>query len=103
MGDDQAAQPRPPRLVVPRDASVVADQRIRHQHDLARVRRVRGDLLVAAVAGIDDQVAAAGDGRAERNPVKDGPIFERQDRRARRADARIDDAVGRDQRAPRST
>ena len=93
MRDDQAAQPRPPALVVPRDSAVVADQRIGHQHDLARVGRIGADLLVAAMARVHDEIAAAGHGRAERNAVEHRAVLERQERRPVRADAWVDHAV----------
>ncbi len=41
-----------------REPPVVADQRVGHDHDLAGVRRVGADLLVAGLAGVDDEVAA---------------------------------------------
>ena len=59
VGHDQAAQPRPLRLVVVVDAAVIADQRVGHHDQLARVAGIRGDLLVAGLAGVDDEVALA--------------------------------------------
>ena len=44
-------------------AAVVADQRVGHDDDLAGVRRVGADLLVAGLRGVDDEVAAGGDRR----------------------------------------
>ncbi len=44
---------------------VVADERVGHDHDLAGVRGVRADLLVAGLARVDDEVAA---GRGRRAP-----------------------------------
>ena len=52
---------------------VVADERIGHDHDLPRVRGVGADLLVAGLAGVDDQVAAGRDRRTERDPGKTDP------------------------------
>ena len=63
VGDDQRPQPRPDRLVVVGQPPVVADQRIGHDHDLAGVRGVGADLLVAGLAGVDDEVAAGRDRR----------------------------------------
>ena len=57
----------PRRLVVVREPAVVADQRIGHDDDLAGVRGVGADLLVAGLARVDDEVAAGGDRRAERD------------------------------------
>ena len=91
VGDDQRPQPRPDRLVVVDQAAVVADEGIGHDHDLAGVRGVGADLLVAGLAGVDDEVAAGRDRRAEGDPREDRPVLERQQRRTQVADPRIDD------------
>ncbi len=89
--DDERAQPRPDRLVVVREAPVVADERIGHHDDLAGIRGVRADLLVAGLAGVDDEVAASGHGRPERHAREDGPVLERQQRGTEVPDPGIDD------------
>ena len=91
VGDDQCPQPRPDRLVVVGEPTVVADQRIGHDHDLAGVRGVGADLLVAGLARVDDEVAAGRDRRPERDAREDGPVLERQQRRTEVADPGIDD------------
>ncbi len=96
MPHHQAAQPGSLRLVVSREAAVVADQRISHDHDLARVRRIGTDLLVARLAGIDHQVPARLDGRAERGAVKDGAILQCQQGRPVGADTRVHHGIQRD-------
>ena len=57
-----------------RQPAVVADQRVGHHDDLARVRGIGGDLLVAGLRGVDDEVAARGRrGRRTRCPGKTVP------------------------------
>ena len=65
--DDERPQPGPDRLVVVGQAAVVADERIGHDDDLAGIGGVGADLLVAGLAGVDDEVAARGDRCAERD------------------------------------
>ncbi len=89
----EAAQPGPLRLVVAGQPTVVADQRVGHDHDLAGVRGVRADLLVAGLARVDDQVTTRCDRRAERDAMEDGSILEREQGRSIGTDARIDDRV----------
>ena len=55
---DERPEPRADRLVVDGEPAVVADQRVGHDHDLAGVRGVGADLLVAGLARVDDEVAA---------------------------------------------
>ena len=59
-------QPRPLGLVVVADPAVVADQRVGHHHDLARVGGIRADLLVAGLARVHDEVAAGRDAAPRR-------------------------------------
>ncbi len=87
------AQPWPLRLVVLDEAAVVADEGIGHGHDLTGVRGVRGDLLVARLAGVGDQVATRTDRGPEGDAREDGAILERDEGRAVPADARIDHGV----------
>ena len=82
--DDERAEPRPKGLIVVDEPAVVADERVRHDHDLAGVRRVGADLLVARLRGVDDQVAARGRRCAERDPGKDRAVLEGQQRGHRR-------------------
>ena len=88
---DQRPEPRPDRLVVVGQAPVVADQRVGHDHDLAGIRGVGADLLVAGLARIDDEVAAGRDRGPERHAREDRPILERQQRGTQVADPRVDD------------
>ena len=88
LADHERPQPRLIGLVVVREPAVVADQRIGHDHDLAGVRGVGADLLVAGLAGVDDEVAAGRDGRPERDAREDGAVLQRQQRRTQVADPR---------------
>ncbi len=94
IGHDKRPQPRPERLVLVEQPPVVADQRIGHDHDLAGIRGVRADLLVAGLARVDDEVAAGRDGRAERHAGEHGAVLECQQRRSEVADPRVDDGRG---------
>ena len=98
VGDDERPQPRADRLVVGGESAVVADERIRHDHDLAGVGGVRADLLVAGLAGVDHEVAAGGHRRPERDAGEDGAVLQRQQRRPEVADPGIDDGRGARQR-----
>ena len=91
VGDDQGPEPRPERLVVGGEPAVVADERIGHDDDLAGVRRVGADLLVAGLARVDDEVAAGRHRGPERDAREDRPVLQRQQRRPEVADPRIDD------------
>ena len=93
VGDDERRAATAARLVVVGQPPVVADERVGHDHDLAGVRGVGADLLVAGLAGVDDEVAAGGDRRPERDAGEDGAVLERQQRRTEGADARIDDGA----------
>ena len=94
MADHEAAQPGSFGLVVTREATVVADERIGHDHDLAGIRGVGADLLVAGLGGVDHQVAAGRDRRAEADALEHGAVLEGQQRRTVGADARIDHGRG---------
>ncbi len=94
VADDQAAQPGPATLIVERDATVVADQRVGHQHHLTGVRGVGADLLVAGRAGVGDKVAAARDGRPKSNAAEDRAVLEREQGGAGCAESGIDDRIG---------
>ena len=90
-------------LVVVDEAAVVADERVGHDHDLAGVRGVRADLLVAGLARVDDEVAAGARG-APRRRCRGRSL---PSSRARSAGPRspmrgIDDRAGARQRAARS-
>ena len=93
VGDDERPEPRMDRLVVVREAAVVADERVGHDHDLAGIRGVGADLLIARLAGVDDEVAAGCDRGAEGDAREDRPILEREQRRTEIADPRIDDGA----------
>ena len=96
VADDQPGQPGALRLVVIGVAPMVADQRIGHDDDLAGVRGVGADLLVAGLGRVDDEIAAVGHGCPEGDAMEDRAVLERQEARAERADPRIDDRIGGD-------
>ena len=98
IGHHQPAQPRLHRLVVVDQSAVVADQRVGHDHDLARVRRVGADLLVAGLARVDHEVAARRDRRSECDAAEDRAVLERQQSRTQVTDPGIDDGGGPDMR-----
>ena len=89
--DDERPEPRPDGLVVVGDAPVVADQRVGHHDDLAGVRGIGADLLVAGLRGVDDEVAAGRRVGPERDPGEHRPVLERQQRRTALAHPRVDD------------
>ena len=62
----------------------VADVRIREGDDLARVRRVGQDLLVAGHRRVEDDLADRVPRRADRAPAEDAAVGERQQRGRRR-------------------
>ncbi len=78
VGDNQRAQPWTERLIVVEQPTVVPDQRIGHHDDLAGVRRVGADLLVAGLAGVHDQVATGRHRRTKGDPREDRAILEGQ-------------------------
>ncbi len=73
VGHDQAAQPGSLGLVVEAKPAVVADERVGHDHELARVAGIGGDLLVAGLAGVHHQIALAAAPRAEGDAREDRP------------------------------
>ena len=93
VGHDERTQPRPGRLVLVGKAAVVADERVGHDDDLAGIRGVGADLLVAGLARVDDQVATRGDRSPERHAGKERAILERQQRRSEIPDPGIDDGA----------
>ena len=95
VGDDEPAEPRLHRLVVVDQAAVVADQRVGRDHDLARVRRVGADLLVAGLARVHHEVAARRDRRAECDAAEDRAVLERQQCRTQVTDPGSTTALGR--------
>ena len=102
-GHHEPPEPRPLGLVVAAEPPIVADQRVGHHDDLAGIRRVGADLLVAGLARVDHEVAARRDDRPEGDPGEDRAVLEREQGRTARADPRVDDHVRigcrRDQRA----
>ena len=93
IGHDERPQPRPDRLVLVGQPAVVADERVGHDDDLAGIGGVGADLLVAGLAGVDDEVAAGGDRGPERDAGEDRAVLERQQRRSEVADPGIDDGA----------
>ena len=91
VGHDECPQPRADRLVVIGQAAVVADQGVRHDHDLARVRGVGADLLVAGLARVDDEVAAGGDRGSEGDAREHRTVLEGQQGRSEVPDPWVDD------------
>ena len=89
--DDERPQPGALGLVVGADPPVVADERVGHDDDLAGVRGVGADLLVAGLAGVHDEVAAGRDVGPEGDPAEDRPVLEGQQGRPAGADAGVDD------------
>ena len=77
------------------EPAVVADERVGHDHDLAGIRGVGADLLVAGLAGVDDEVPAGGHRGTEGDAREDRPVLQRQQRRAQVPDPRIDDGAER--------
>jgi hypothetical protein len=59
VGHDKAAQPGSLGLIVVVDTAVVADEWIRHDHELAGVAGIGRDLLIAGLAGVHHQIALA--------------------------------------------
>ena len=94
IGDDERPQPRLRGLVVVGQPTVVADERIGHHHDLAGVRRVGADLLVAGLARVDDEIAAGRDRRPERHAREHRSVLQCQDGRPEVTDPRIHDRAG---------
>src|SRR5205814_1242722 len=93
IGDDEATQPRTKGLVVVDQPAIVADQRVRHHDDLPGVRRIGADLLVARLAGVDDEIAAGSNRRAEGDTGKDGAVLEGEECRPEVTDPWIDDGA----------
>ncbi len=94
IGDHKGPQPRPARLVVGDEPAVVADERVGHDHDLAGIRGVGADLLVARLARVDHEVAAGRDRCPEGDAREDRPVLQRQQRRTQIPDSGIDDRAG---------
>ena len=59
--------------------AVVADLRVRHRHDLARVARVRQHLEVALKRRVETDLAHRGALGAARTAMKNGPVLQHQD------------------------
>ena len=90
IGDDEGSEPRPARLVVCHESAVVADERVGHDDDLARVGGVGADLLVAGLARVHDEIATRRDRGAEGDAREDRAVLQCQQRRSQIADPRID-------------
>ena len=72
----EAGHLRPDRLDVVAVHAVVADVRIGHGDDLARVGRIGEDLLVAAHGGIEDDLPGRLAGGAEGAPLEDQAVLQ---------------------------
>ena len=80
---DDGAGVRLARLVAVGVGPVVAVHRERVGDELAAVRRVGGDLLVAGHARVEHELAADRPGSGESLPAEDAPVLEDDDGRAR--------------------
>ena len=58
--------------------SIISDQRVCHDHDLAFVRRIGEDLLVSCHAGVEDELSRFLSGEPEGLPFEYRPIFQGQ-------------------------
>src|SRR2546422_11250086 len=70
--------PRPPRLDVLLVDPVVADQRVRHRHDLPSIRRVGQNLLIPLHRRIEDHLSPGFPQRAEGLPAEDAAVAEHE-------------------------
>ena len=56
--------------------AVVADERIRHRHDLTGVRGIREDLLIPRHRRVEDDLAEGGTGSTQNNTVEAAAVFQ---------------------------
>ncbi len=75
---DKAGDVRPTALDILAVDTVIADQRIGHRDDLALVRRISQDFLVAGHGGVENDFAFGVAGESERPAGEDRSIFQRQ-------------------------
>ena len=76
---------------------MVTDQRIRHDNQLAGIRRIGADLLVAGLAGVNDEISTGARRSAERDTGKGRAVGEREERGAVMPDPRVDHRLRRRQ------
>ena len=80
IADHEARGKRPPRFDVLGVDADVADVRVGERDDLARVRRIGQDLLVAGHRRVEDDLADREPGRADRHAAEHRAVGEREDR-----------------------
>src|SRR6516225_6905157 len=78
--DDESAHVRLAALLVERVDSVVPDQRISHRHDLASIRWVGQDFLVAGHRGVEANLADSGAGCGKRFALEVFTVLESKQR-----------------------
>src|SRR5262249_49293017 len=79
--DDEAVDPRTPRLHVLWIDAVVADQRVGHAHELAAIGRIGEDLLIARHGSVEDDFAMSFARGPAGAPREDAAVGEREERR----------------------
>jgi len=94
IGHDQAPQPGSLGLVVVVDPAVVADKRVSHDHELAGIGGIGGDLLIAGLAGVHHEIALTRTLRAEGDAREDPAVLESEQRRPVISDPRVHDGAG---------
>ena len=82
--DDEAVHQGPPGLDVFRVQPVVADERVGHGHDLAAVRGIGEDLLVAGHGRVEDDLAGGLADGAQRLTAEDTAVAQDEKRRCHR-------------------
>ena len=79
LPDDEPGYPGTGRLFVQRRYAVVTDERRRHGHDLARIRRIGANLLIAREARVEYSLARYHVIVTPRQmPAEDGAILQDQ-------------------------
>ena len=59
--------------------AVVSDLRVGENHDLAGIRRIGEDFLIARDGGIEDHLARSFDGRTKTTALEDRTVFQGED------------------------
>jgi hypothetical protein len=66
------------RLLIIDIRANVSNVRIRQADNLPRITRIGEDFLIAGEAGVENNFAAAPSDRSRGAPMKNAPVFERQ-------------------------